>query len=163
MMSLTLILRSCWKMLSSLVITCLYHTQKLSCVSYSYLIYTILSSNVWIAIACLPNYVRLQWQEFVNQTFALLKETLKQQTSASKLICYLFFSNLDWVSLAAYSGVGTKLQSFVEEYDLCVTLCACKLKEVLHQCSFLPLLSGFEGLTNVQSFVWCFIFRCIFI
>jgi hypothetical protein len=36
------------------------HTQKLTCVSYSYLVYTILSSNVGIAIACLPNYFRLR-------------------------------------------------------------------------------------------------------
>ena len=54
---------------------------------------------------------------------AVLYLTLKQQTSASKLICRLFFSNLGWVSLAAYSGVGTELQSFVEQYDCLCHMC----------------------------------------
>ena len=61
------------------------------------------------------------------------------------------------MSLAAYSGVGTKLQSFVEEYDLCVTLCACKLKKkLLHQCIFFLLLSGFEGLQLVRVILFSF-------
>lgn len=46
---------------------------------YLYLVYynnTIISSMVRIAIACLPNYVRLQGHQFVNQTDALLKKPL---------------------------------------------------------------------------------------